>query len=139
MVAGSGRSTYLAAGSPASGRIRVRSYVTDAELADLYAGASAFAFLSDYEGFAMTPLEAVGAGVPVVLLDTEVAREIYGPAARYVERPDPATIADALEAVLFDQAERTRLLGAAAPTLERYSWRDCAHRTLQVLLSCARN
>ena len=129
----------MAAESPARGRIRVRSYVTDRELADLYASASAFAFLSDYEGFAMTPLEALGAGVPVVLLDTEVAREIYGPAARYVERPDPASIAEALAAVLFDQAERTRLLGAAAPTLARYSWRDCAHRTLQVLLSCARS
>jgi glycosyltransferase involved in cell wall biosynthesis len=129
----------VVAGSPARGRIRARSYVTDPELADLYASASAFAFLSEYEGFAMTPLEALGAGVPVVLLDTEVAREIYGPAARYVVRPDPANIAEALEAVLFDPAERTRLLGAAAPTLERYSWRDCAHRTLQVLLSCARS
>src|SRR5688572_7667090 len=129
----------MVAGSPARDRIRARSYVSDPELADLYASASAFAFLSDYEGFAMTPLEALGAGVPAVLLDTEVAREIYGPAARYVERPDPADIAGALEAVLFDQAERTRLLGAAAPTLERYSWRDCAHRTLQVLLSCAQS
>jgi len=27
----------------------------------------------------------------------------------------------------------------AAPTLERYSWRDCAHRTLQVLLACTRS
>jgi glycosyltransferase involved in cell wall biosynthesis len=124
--------------SAARDRIRARSYVADAELATLYASASAFAFISDYEGFAMTPLEALGAGVPVVLLDTEVAREIYGPAARYLERPDPALIADALERVMFDQEERTRLLTAAAPTLERYSWRECAHRTLQVLLSCAR-
>ena len=127
------------AGSPARSRIRARSYVADPELADLYASASAFAFLSDYEGFAMTPLEALGAGVPVILLDTEVAREIYGPAARYVERPDPALIAAALEQVLFDDAERTRLQAAATPTLERYSWRDCAHRTLQVLLACARS
>ena len=129
----------LIAGSPSRSRIRARSYVTDPELADLYASASAFAFLSDYEGFAMTPLEALGAGVPVVLLDTEVAREIYGPAARYVERPDPALIADALAHVLFDEAERARLLAVAAPMLERYSWRDCAHRTLQVLLACARS
>jgi glycosyltransferase involved in cell wall biosynthesis len=124
--------------SAASARIRARAYVADAELAALYGSAAAFAFVSDYEGFAMTPLEALAAGVPVVLLDTEVAREIYGPAARYVERPEPALIADALESVMFDQAERGRLLGAAAPTLERYSWRECAHRTLQVLLSCAR-
>jgi glycosyltransferase involved in cell wall biosynthesis len=128
----------LIAASPARDRIRARSYVADDELASLYGSASAFAFLSDYEGFAMTPLEALGVGMPVVLLDTEVAREIYGPAARYVQRPDPTLIAGALEAVLFDTAERARLRAAAAATLERYSWRECAQRTLQVLLSCAR-
>ena len=100
---------------------------------------SAFAFLSDYEGFGLTPLEALGAGMPVVLLDTEVAREIYGPAATYVERADPALIATALTRVLFDSPERSRLIEAAVPQLERYSWRECAQRTLQVLLSCARS
>ena len=125
--------------SAARERIRARSYLADDELAALYASASAFAFLSDYEGFAMTPLEALGAGVPVVLLETEVAREIYGPAATYVERPDPELIAGALERVLFDQAERMRLVSTAAATLDRYSWRECAQRTLQVLLSCARS
>ena len=121
----------------AARRIRARSYVSDADLSALYATASVFAFLSDYEGFAMTPLDALAAGVPVVLLDTEVSREIYGPAATYVERPDPALIAAALERALFDQHERTRVLNAAAVQLERYSWRECAQRTLQVLLACA--
>ena len=59
----------------------LRHYVSDAELATLYARASAFAFLSEYEGFGLTPLEAMAAGVPVVVLDTEISREIYGPAA----------------------------------------------------------
>lgn len=121
----------------AAERIRARSYVSDAELPALYASAAAFVFLSDYEGFAMTPLEALAAGVPVVLLDTEVAREIYGPAAIYVERPDPEHIAAALERALFDEQERTRVLAAASVQLERYSWRECAQRTLQVLLACA--
>src|SRR5687767_5572673 len=41
--------------SAARDRIRTRSYVSDAELAALYGSAAAFAFISDYEGFAMTP------------------------------------------------------------------------------------
>ena len=45
------------------------------QLRDLYARARAFAFLSEYEGLGMTPLEALAAGVPPVLLDTAVARE----------------------------------------------------------------
>ena len=129
----------LIAQSPARDRIRALAYVGDAELASLYQQARAFVFLSEYEGFAMTPLEALGSGVPVMLLDTDVAREIYGPAATYVARPDPALIADGLERALFDEEERTRTLSSAATQLERYSWRDCAQRTLQVLLACARS
>src|SRR6188508_732915 len=73
----------LIARSGVAERIRAREYVSDEELASLYSEASAFAFLSDYEGFGFTPLEALAVGVPPVVLDTEVAREIYGPSALY--------------------------------------------------------
>jgi len=129
----------LIAESPARDRIDARAYVDEHELATLYRRARAFVFLSDYEGFALTPLEALGAGVPIVLLATDVAREIYGPAATYVDRPEPDLIASALECALFDETERARTLGAAAAQLERYSWRECAQRTLQVLLASARS
>jgi glycosyltransferase involved in cell wall biosynthesis len=126
----------LIARSGVADRIRARHYVSDAELSSLYARASAFAFLSDYEGFGLTPLEAMAAGIPVAVLDTDVAREIYGPAAAYLDRPDPNLIAATLERLLVDDHERARLLDAGAAQVERYSWRECAHRTLQVLLAC---
>jgi glycosyltransferase involved in cell wall biosynthesis len=126
----------LIAGCGAADRIRARAYVPDDVLAALYGRATAFAFLSDYEGFGLTPLEALASGLPIVVLDTEVAREIYGPAALYVERPEPVLIEAALERVLFDETERARQFDAATRQLERYSWRECAQRTLQVLLTC---
>jgi glycosyltransferase involved in cell wall biosynthesis len=116
-------------------RIGLHRYVSDDELARLYASAGAFAFLSEYEGFGLTPLDALAAGVPIVVLDTEVAREIYGPAAVYVAEPEPALVEAALERVLFDDGERARLRVAAATILGRYSWRACAQRTLQILLA----
>jgi|RhiMetdeSRZDD1v2_1073273.scaffolds.fasta_scaffold96742_3 glycosyltransferase involved in cell wall biosynthesis len=124
--------------SGAADRIRMRPYVSDAELSALYARASVFGFLSEYEGFGLTPLEAMAAGVPIVVLDTEVAREIYGPAAEYVDRPDPALVAAALERVLTDNTARSRLLDAGAAQLPRYSWSECARRTLQAILASAR-
>ena len=124
--------------SGAGGRIRLRSYVSDQELRDLYRDARAFVFLSEYEGFGLTPVEALSAAIPIVVLDTTVAREIYGPAAIYVPRSDPGLVADALERALFDPAERSRLLDASADVLARYSWDECARRTLQILLACAR-
>ncbi|MSO30919.1 MAG: glycosyltransferase family 1 protein [Acidobacteria bacterium] len=117
-------------------RIRIRSYVSEEELASLYARSRGFVFLSEYEGFGLTPLEALAAGVPIVVLDTPVAREIYGSAAAYVARPDPALIDAALDRVLFDDAERTRILIDATAVLSRYSWRDCAARVLEMLTSC---
>jgi glycosyltransferase involved in cell wall biosynthesis len=121
--------------SPAASAIRARSYVTDDELTSLYRTASAFAFPSEYEGFGFTPLEALSAGVPILVLDTEVAREIYGPAAVYVPSPDPVLIDRALEQLLFDDDERARILGASEEVLQRYSWTECAHRTLQTIVA----
>jgi glycosyltransferase involved in cell wall biosynthesis len=128
----------LIARSGVGDRIRARPYVSDAELSALYARASAFAFLSEYEGFGFTPLEAMAAGIPVVVLDTEVAREIYGPAAEYVAQPEPGLIGSALERLLVNDEERARLIGAGRTQVERYSWDECARRTLQVLLACAK-
>jgi glycosyltransferase involved in cell wall biosynthesis len=121
--------------APPDDRVRVRSYLPDVELAGLYRRARAFVFLSEYEGFGMTPLEALAAGVPVLVLDTPVSREIYGPAALYLERPDPALIELGLERLLYDEAERARVLEAAEGVLARYSWDECAARTLRALAS----
>jgi glycosyltransferase involved in cell wall biosynthesis len=112
--------------------------VSDDTLADLYRRARAFVFLSEYEGFGLTPVEALGAGVPIVVLDTPVAREIYADAAVYVSAPEPALVGAALERVLFDAAERERIFDAARRLLPRYSWRACAHVVLQALANAGR-
>ena len=59
-----------------------------------------FGFLSEYEGFGLTPLEALAAGVPIVVLDTPVAREVYGDAAEYVAVDDEPGTAAALRRFL---------------------------------------
>jgi glycosyltransferase involved in cell wall biosynthesis len=119
-------------------RVHIRSYVSENELRRLYAGAAAFAFLSEYEGFGLTPLEALAAGVPALLLDTPVAREVCGDAAMYVHHADPALIEGGLRTLLFDVQQRQRILDAAPHVLARYSWTACARRVLKVLTDAVR-
>jgi glycosyltransferase involved in cell wall biosynthesis len=116
-----------------AGHARYHRYVAAAHLGELYAGARAFAFLSEYEGLGMTPLEALAAGVPPVLLDTAVARESCGDAALYVPQGDLAATTNALEALLFAEETRRRVLGAAAGVLARVSWPRAARETLEVI------
>lgn len=123
----------LAASLGASDRVMVRSYVGNEELASLYGRARVFAFLSEYEGFAFTPLEALAHAVPIVLLDTPVAREVYGDAALYVPAADLAATADALTRLLLDPALRDAQMERAQRVLARYCWPEAARLTLDVI------
>ena len=117
-----------------AGRVRWHQYVSDEQLREFYARARAFAFLSEYEGLGLTPLEALAAGVPPVVLDTPVARESCGEAAVYVSLHDLATTTTrALERVLFDEPTRARVLAAAPAALAKYSWPRAARETLAVI------
>jgi glycosyltransferase involved in cell wall biosynthesis len=118
-------------------QVRWHTYVTEDRLHALYAQAGAFAFLSEYEGLGLTPLEALAAGVPPVLLDTAVARESCGDAALYVPPNDRGAITRALEQALFSGTTRARVLAAAPGVLARYNWRRAATDTLAVLEAAA--
>ncbi len=114
-------------------RIRWHRFARDEELASLYARSRAFAFLSDYEGLGMTPLESLAAGAPPVLYDTPIARESCGDAALYVRPGDLAGVTRAIEQVLYDDPTRDALLAAAPGALGRYDWGRAARETLALL------
>ncbi len=114
-------------------RIRWHRYANDAELDDLYGRARAFAFLSEYEGLGLTPLEALTAGAPPVLYDTAVAHESCGEAALYVPRGDVPAVSRAIERLLYDASTRDALLAAAPGALARYDWDRAGRDTLAVL------
>jgi alpha-1,3-rhamnosyl/mannosyltransferase len=125
------------AGEGLSDCVQWHEYVGDEELHAMYARARAFAFLSEYEGLGLTPLEALAAGVPPVLLDTPVARESCGASALYVPFNDLPALTRALESALFDDRLRAALVAAAPAALAKYSWTRAAADTLAVLQRAA--
>jgi glycosyltransferase involved in cell wall biosynthesis len=119
-------------------RIHIRSYVDDQTLAALYQRASVLAFLSEYEGFGFTPLEALAAGVVPVVLETPIARETCGPAARYVSpTAPPAQVAEAIAELLTSAPRRREFLQHAHGVLSRFDWDLTAADTLQVIEEAA--
>ena len=123
----------IAANCRITDRVSIRPYVSDQELAEAYRSASVFAFLSEYEGFGLTPLEALACAVPAVVLDTPVAREVLQDGAVYVSPGDiPGTTA-ALGDLLTNATRRAAQLLAARRVLAQYSWPDAGRATMDAI------
>lgn len=118
-------------------RVALRSFVSDDELRALYREARAFAFLSTYEGFGLTPLEAVVAGVPTVVADTEVAREVHAGLAHVVPAGDVDALADRLHQMLTEPPDPARQAALARAARARYPWSGTAAATLAALEEAA--
>jgi len=119
-------------------KVRLVDYVSDNELSDFYQRASVFVFLSEYEGFGFTPLEALAARVPIVVADTPVAREVYGNTASFVNVTDISGTAKAIVSLVNDEELRTKKKIRAETHLTRFSWERSARETLKILEAAAK-
>ena len=122
---------------PLADRVLRVGYVTDAERADLLAGAVCLAYPSRYEGFGLPPLEAMAQGCPVVTTRAGALAETCGAAARYVEVGDPASLAAAITDVATNEAAAAALVAAGRDRVKRYSWDDTAARMAELYRSLA--
>ena len=73
-----------------------------------------------------------------MLLDTPIARETCGAAARYVAAEAPnAAIAAAIIDLLRDHAARAQIMERASAVLARYDWDIAAADTMTVIEEAA--
>ena len=91
--------TASRAGLP-DGLVVEAGYRTAGDIPTIVAGAVALAYPSRYEGFGLPPLEAFAAGVPAIVSDLAVTREVLGELADYAEPDNAAALAHAIEVVL---------------------------------------
>ena len=114
------------------GRIVTTGRVSEPDLDALHRGADAFAYPSLYEGFGLPVLDAMERGIPVVTSNTSALPELVGDAAIQVSPHSVTEMAEGLERLLTDDAERARLSGAGRERAKAYSWDRTARETLKV-------
>jgi alpha-1,3-rhamnosyl/mannosyltransferase len=93
-----------------------------ADLERLYAEAAALVHPSLHEGFGLTPLEAMGAGAPVIAARSPGVVEVCGDAAAYADPRDPAALADQMARLAADRSLRRALSERGARRAREFSW-----------------
>lgn len=112
--------------------VLLAGYVSDAQLATLYAHARFLAMPSIYEGFGLPLLEAMSMGVPVLTSNCSSLPEVAGDAGVLVDPHDEGAIARGLLSLLMDDTLHARLAGRASGNAERFSWATTAAQTRAV-------
>jgi glycosyltransferase involved in cell wall biosynthesis len=112
--------------------VELRGWVTEAELAALYDGASAYAFPTLFEGFGLPVLEAMARGCPVIGSDIPVLREVGGDDMVYVDPNDPAAMAKAVSQVVGDATAQESLATAGRARAAQFTWQRTADATADV-------
>jgi glycosyltransferase involved in cell wall biosynthesis len=118
--------------SPAKQAVIFPGFVPDADLPAVYAGAQAFAFPSEFEGFGLPVLEAMACGAPVVCSNTSSLPEVAGDAALLVDPLDVDALTAALRRALIDPALAADLRARGLAQAARFSWARAAEETLAI-------
>jgi alpha-1,3-rhamnosyl/mannosyltransferase len=115
-----------------SGQVRPLGFLSDEDLAILYASAGVLVYPSLYEGFGLPPLEAMSSGTPVIVSDRSTLPEVVGDAGILVDPSDDAGVKEALLHLAEDPEYWEDRRVAALAQASRFSWARCAKETMAI-------
>jgi glycosyltransferase involved in cell wall biosynthesis len=111
--------------------------LADTELAAYYRGAVALVCPSLYEGFGLSPLEAMACGTPVLTSDVTALPEVVGEAALLVDPYDVEAIAWGMRRLVQDSTLRQELVRQGLDRARLFTWEQTATRVWQVVQESA--
>jgi glycosyltransferase involved in cell wall biosynthesis len=117
--------------------VRVRPYIAEDELLELYASAAGLVYPSLSEGFGVPILEATALGVPVITSDRDPMRELANEASILVDPEDTNAIAAAMTTLLRSADEYRRLAAGARRRAEPFRPRRIAEQMAELYLRLA--
>ena len=104
-------------------------FVDDMDMIPLLKRASAFAYVSLYEGFGIPVAEAMAAGVPCVTSDRSSMKEIAEGYGFLADPESPESIRDKLAEALAEGKDSSKIKSAQEHA-RMYNWKACAEGTI---------
>lgn len=104
-------------------------YVTDSENIELMRNCKAFLHPSKYEGFGITPLEALACGATICVADIKCLREIFGKSAHYFNADDYNVNLDILVKENVENPDNV---------LNKFTWDRSSHKWYELMLRYSR-
>lgn len=105
-------------------------YVTDADLIALYNLCIAFVYPSLNGGFALSVLEAMACGAPVICSDISNLSELIDNSNALFDPYDEASIRNKIKEILTNEELRMALSARGLKQAKMYSWKDIARRAI---------
>ncbi|OGZ34498.1 MAG: hypothetical protein A2174_02680, partial [Candidatus Portnoybacteria bacterium RBG_13_41_18] len=112
-----------------------RNYIENQdELFYLIKAASLAIYISSSEAMGLPPLEALACGVPPLVAENELNREIYGQNAFFVrDLENIDEIAAKISDGISDQKQRENIFANAGQVINKFSWENNANKFIKIL------
>jgi glycosyltransferase involved in cell wall biosynthesis len=107
-------------------------HVSNCDLLQLYNAALCLVHPAFYEGFGLTPLEAMACGTPAVVSNVSSLPEVVGDAAILVDPSSDEEITVALMRILTEDGLREELHDKGLRRARAFSWQGAAAQTMAV-------
>ena len=108
----------------------VYRFIEEEDKPSIYSGASVFVFPSLYEGFGLTPLEAMGCGTPVICSNRTSLPEVVGDAAISIDPDNTHAMVEAMRSVLTNSELQADLRARSLQRAALFNWRKTAAETV---------